>query len=125
MNPSELRFLVDVGVGKGIEKFLREEGYDTKTVRDIDPRMEDEKIIHTAVSENRMVITMDKDFGELVYHSSMEHNGVLLLRLEDANGSKKLQVVKHIMKNYSHRIKNCFCVFQNDKFRIKKQIFSP
>ena len=62
MNPSELRFLVDVGVGKGIEKFLREEGYDTKTVRDIDPRMEDEKIIHTAVSENRMVITMDKDF---------------------------------------------------------------
>jgi predicted nuclease of predicted toxin-antitoxin system len=64
MNSSGLRFLVDVGVGKGIEKYLREEGYDTKAVRDIDPRMEDEEIIHTAVSENRLVITMDKDFGE-------------------------------------------------------------
>ncbi|MBC2714103.1 MAG: DUF5615 family PIN-like protein [Desulfobacteraceae bacterium] len=120
MKSSELRFLVDVGVGIGIEKYLREEGYDTKAVREIDPRMEDEKIIRTAVSENRMVITMDKDFGELIYHSSMKHSGVLLLRLEDATGSEKLQVVKHIMKNYSDRIQNCFCVFQNDKFRIRK-----
>ena len=120
MNSFELKFLVDVGVGKGIEKYLLEEGYDTKPVRDIDPRMEDEEIIRTAISENRMVITMDKDFGELVYHSSMKHSGVLLLRLEDATGSEKLQVVKHIMKKYSGRIKNCFCVFQNDKFRIKK-----
>lgn len=120
MNSSELRFLVDVGVGKGIEKHLREEGYDTKAVRDIDPRMEDREIIRIAVSENRMVITMDKDFGELVHHSPMEHSRVLLLRLEDAIGSEKLQVVKHIMKNYSDRIKNCFCVFQNGKFRIRK-----
>lgn len=120
MNSPELRFLVDVGVGKGIERYLREEGYDTKAVRDTDPRMEDEEIIRTAVTENRMVITMDKDFGELVYHSSMEHSGVLLLRLEDATGTEKSQVVKYIMKNYSDRIKNCFCVFQNDKFRIKK-----
>ena len=67
-----------------------------------------------------MVITMDKDFGELVYHSSMEHSGVLLLGLEDATGTEKSQVVKYIMKNYSNQIKNCFCVFQNDKFRIKK-----
>ena len=119
MSSSELRFLIDVGVGKGIERYLQGEGYDTKAVRDIDPRMEDEEIIRIAVSENRMVITMDKDFGALVYHSSMEHSGVLLLRLEDATGTD-LQIVKHIMKNYSDRIKNYFCVFQNDKIRIKK-----
>ena len=45
--------------------------------------MEDEKIIRIAAKENRVVITMDKDFEELVYHSSMQHSGVLLLRLED------------------------------------------
>ncbi|MBU4344197.1 MAG: hypothetical protein KKC73_02105 [Proteobacteria bacterium] len=78
MNSSELRFLVDVGVGKGIERYLQEEGYDAKAVRDIDPRM------------------------------------------EDATGTEKLHVVKHIMKNYLDRIKNCFCVFQNDKLRIKR-----
>lgn len=120
MNASELKFLIDVGVGKGIEKYLREEGYDTKAVRDIDPRMEDENIIHTAITENRMVVTMDKDFGELVYHGSMKHCGVLLLRLEDATGTEKLLVVKHIMENYSSQIKDSFCVYQNGRFRIRK-----
>ena len=120
MNSMELKFLIDVGVGKGIENYLYAEGYDIKAVRDIDPCLEDEKIIRTAFLENRMVITMDKDFGELVYHSLMEHSGVLLLRLEDATGSKKLKVLKFIIENYSDRIKNCFCVFQNDKFRIRK-----
>ncbi|MBW2709266.1 MAG: DUF5615 family PIN-like protein, partial [Deltaproteobacteria bacterium] len=63
MNVSELKFLIDVGVGKGIENYLREEGYDAKAAGDIDSRMEDENIIHTALTENRMVVTMDKDFG--------------------------------------------------------------
>jgi len=120
MNASELKFLIDVGVGQGIEKYLREEGYDTKTVRDIDSRMEDEKIIHTAVAENRMVVTMDKDFGELVYRCSMKHCCVLLLRLEDATGTEKLKVLKHVMENYSSQIKDCFCVYQNDRFRIRR-----
>ena len=120
MNSIKIKFLIDVGVGKGIENYLHEEGYDIKSVRDIDPCLEDEKIIRTAFLENRMVITMDKDFGELVYHSLMEHSGVLLLRLEDATGSNKLKVLKFIIENYSDRIKNCFCVFQNDKFRIRK-----
>ncbi len=114
-----LRFIVDVGVGKSIEEYLSEVGYDTKAVRDIDPHMKDEEIIHIAAAENRIVITMDKDFGELVYHSSMKHSGVLLLRLEDANVAEKLLVVEHIMTNYSDQIKNCFCVFQNNKLRIR------
>jgi len=51
MNSSALRFLVDVGVGKGIEKYLRGRGFNTKAVRDIDPRMEDEESIRIAVTE--------------------------------------------------------------------------
>lgn len=120
MNLPQLKFLVDVGVGKAVENYLLEAGYDTKAVRDINPRMEDKEIILMAASEDRMVITMDKDFGELIYHSTLRHSGILLLRLEDATGSEKLEVLKHIMKNYADRIKNCFCVFQNDKFRIRK-----
>jgi len=120
MNPSELKFLVDVGIGKKVEAYLKSQGYDTKTVRDIDSRMEDKEIIQKAVSENRMVVTMDKDFGELVYHSSMKHSGVLLLRMEDATGQEKLQIIKNILTKYSEQIKNCFCVFQNNRFRIRK-----
>ena len=120
MSLSELRFLVDVGVSKKVEEYLQEQGYDVKAVRAIDTRMSDQAIIRLAASEDRIVVTMDKDFGELVYHSALKHSGVLLLRLEDATGSEKLKVVSNILKNYSHQIKNHFCVYQNNKFRIRR-----
>ncbi len=120
MNSSQLKFLVDVGVGKKVEQYLQEQGYDTKNVMSINSRMPGLDIIHLAALENRMIITMDKDFGELVYHSVIAHAGILLLRLEDATGLEKLQVVKSILEEHSSRIINCFCVFQNDRLRIRK-----
>ena len=63
---------------------------------------------------------MDKDFGELVYHSGMPHAGVILLRLDDADGIEKTKVVSNILKDHSYQLMNSFCVYQNDKFRIRK-----
>ena len=68
MSAGELKFLVDVGVGKKVEEYLLEKSYDAKAVRSLDQRMPDQEIIRLAALENRIVITMDKDFGELVYH---------------------------------------------------------
>jgi len=120
MNPKLLKFLVDVGVGKKVEDWLLENGYDIKAVRDMDPRMGDERILHIAVSEKRMVVTMDKDFGELVFNSGLPHSGVLLLRLEDANSERKVQIVERILTKYSDKLLNHFCVFQHGTLRIKK-----
>jgi predicted nuclease of predicted toxin-antitoxin system len=82
--------------------------------------MSDQEIIKLATNESRMVITMDKDFGELVYHSLMDHCGIILLRLEDATGVEKLKVIKEILTKYPDQIKDHFCVYQRDKFRIRK-----
>jgi len=122
MKSLQLKFLVDVGVGKQVEQYLQAQDYDVKTVRAIDNKMSDTDIVYLAVQENRMVITMDKDFGELVYHCGMEHCGVLLLRLEEATGVEKARVIADILANYSTQIYHCFCVFQNDKLRIKKTV---
>ena len=81
--------------------------------------MSDQEIIKIAAGEGRMIITMDKDFGELVYHSLLDHCGVILLRLEDATGTDKLEVVKEIISKYSQKIKNHFCVYQKGKFRVR------
>lgn len=120
MTDNSIKFIVDVGVGKSIENYLRDKGYDSKAVREIDPAMSDDDIIRLAATEKRMVVTMDKDFGELVYHSCMDHYGVLLLRLEDATVPEKLQIIKFLLNSYSSKMANCFCVFQKNKFRIKQ-----
>lgn len=115
-----LKLLVDVGVGKKVEKWLLNQGYDIKSVRDIDPRMPDKEILKIAVSEGRMTISMDKDFGELVYNSGLLHAGVLLLRLENARSDEKIKIVEKILKKHSYKLPNKFCVFKDGRLRIRK-----
>ena len=50
MSTGELKFLVDVGVGKKIEEYLLENGYDIKAVRLLDQKMPDQEIIRLAAS---------------------------------------------------------------------------
>jgi predicted nuclease of predicted toxin-antitoxin system len=116
----KLRFLVDVGVGKKVEQWLIENGHDVRVVRDINPSASDIDILNVASSEARMVITMDKDFGELVYNSGRPHAGVLILRLEQADGKTKAEVVQKIINRFADRIENCFCVYQDGRLRIRK-----
>ena len=115
-----MRFLIDVGVGKKVEKWLIENGYDAKAIRDINASMKDVDILKLAVSENRMIITMDKDFGELVYNSGLLHSGVLILRLEDATGEEKVEIVGKILTRFSDKIEGKFCVYQDGRLRIRK-----
>ena len=82
--------------------------------------MRDVEILKIAMEDKRTVITMDKDFGELIFNSGKKHFGVLLLRLDDANGEEKVYVVKEIIENYEKDLKNNFCVYQNSKLRVKK-----
>jgi len=120
MSEKGLKFLVDVGVSKKVEQWLRNHGYDIKSVRDINPRMSDKEILKIAASERRMVITMDKDFGELVYNSGLSHSGVLLLRLEEARSDEKVKIIEKILERYSDKLFNNFCVFKDWKLRIRK-----
>jgi predicted nuclease of predicted toxin-antitoxin system len=122
MKSTKLKFLVDMGVGKKVEEWLSKNDYDIKAIRDIDPKMKDIDVLRMAVTEKRMVITMDKDFGELVFNSGLNHSGVLLLRLEDANSDKKVKTVQEILKKYEEKLQNNFCVYQNEKIRIRKNI---
>jgi predicted nuclease of predicted toxin-antitoxin system len=114
-----MKFLVDVGVGKKVENWLKENGFDVLSVRDIDSRAKDSQILRWAVDQQRMIISMDKDFGELVYNSGKHHAGVLILRLEDADGDTKVEVTKKILAEYYDKIESHFCVFQDGRIRIR------
>ncbi len=116
---SKPTFLIDIGVGRVVEDWLAKAGYDVLTVREINPRMPDKDILSLADQEKRMVITMDKDFGELVHHASKSHAGVLLLRMEDATSFEKMTVISQLMRDYEEKLVGHFCVYQRGKLRIR------
>jgi len=121
MNLQGIKFLIDVGVGRGVEEFLASEGFDTKAVRDINPSMSDREVLRLALEEKRMIITMDKDFGELVYKSKLGHKGILVLRIEDANIADKVRTMSDIIKSYLGEINNSFCIYHRGKLRIRRK----
>ena len=114
-----MKFLVDVSVGKKVENWLKGNGFDVLSVRDIDSHAKDSQILRWAIDQQRMIITMDKDFGKLVYNSGMHHAGVLILRLEDADSDTKVEVTKKILAEYYDKIESHFCVFQDGRLRIR------
>ena len=120
MAVSNLKLLIDVSFGTGVESYLRNNGYDILSIREESPRATDEAILHLAVEQERLVVTMDKDFGELVYRSGKSHKGVLLLRLEDQNRQTKIDVLSRILDTYSAELIEHFSVYQNGQLRIKK-----
>ena len=81
--------------------------------------MNDSAIVKMGNEENAIIITMDKDFGELVFKKQIPHRGILLLRLENAVAEEKLAVIQNIIPAHLSEIKNHFAVYQNGNLRIR------
>jgi len=62
-----LKFLADECCETGLVTFSRNYGHDVSYILEEKPGIEDDKILLYAFTEGRILLTEDKDFGELVY----------------------------------------------------------
>lgn len=115
-----MKVLVDVGVGRLVEQWLAEQGHDVLAIRELNPRMSDSDILALAAAENRLVITMDKDFGDLVARAQQAHAGILLLRLEEADSQTKVRVVAEIFTSHANLLPGQYCVYQRTRLRARR-----
>jgi predicted nuclease of predicted toxin-antitoxin system len=79
-----MRFLGDMGVSTRTIAWLRKRGHDAVHLRDQNlQRLEDPDILAKARGEERVLLTMDLDFGYLVATSQSRLPSVILFRLSD------------------------------------------
>jgi predicted nuclease of predicted toxin-antitoxin system len=116
---SSLRFLVDVNVGLAVADSLRHRGHDVVFVGELDWSMPDPGLLSLAGREKRIIVTMDTDFGELVYNSGLPHAGVLLLRMPGASRDEKVRIVQDIIDRYGEQTPEHFCVYREGKLRVR------
>ena len=114
-----MKVLVDVSAGQAVAEAIRQMGHDVLFVRDRDPKMSDTNILDWAVSEGRLIVTMDKDFGDLVFRTRRSHCGILLLRLEAARTAEKIAVIQIAFNQYDWAITKHFCVYQDGRLRVR------
>lgn len=121
-----MKFLLDEDLSPKLAILLQKLGYPATHIREIQISLEDRQILEIAVSSQFIVITEDKDFGELVFKKGKTHAGVIFLRLEDQTLLNTKRVVKWLLSNYKDRIKDSFTtVTERDgklkvRFRKKK-----
>ncbi len=114
-----MKFLVDECTGTSVVACLRDEGHDAVAVVDIMPEADDEEILDRAVSEGRILVTNDKDFGEMVFRSGRVHRGVVLLRLRDERGENKVRMMKVVLAQVGERLSNHFVVATEAGIRVR------
>lgn len=114
-----MNFLADEGVDKPIVDLLRSSGFDVHYILETHPGSLDEVVLSIANDENRILITQDKDFGELVYRLRQVHQGVVLIRLGSTPASEKARIVTHVIKEYADKLTMAFTVIQASAVRIR------
>lgn len=115
-----MRILADEGVEKQIVETLRENGYDVKYILEINRGITDDEILTIANRENRVLMTRDKDFGELAYKNRMVHSGIILNRLSKLSTTQKVKLILDVLSRYGDQLLNAFTVIQPSKVRIKR-----
>jgi predicted nuclease of predicted toxin-antitoxin system len=114
-----MRFLVDESTGAAVVEYLRNSGHDVLADSEIMRQTEDPHILTLASSETRILITNDKDFGELVFRTGKTHHGVLLLRLRDESAMNRVRVVQSVLERYADRLPAHFVVASEGGVRVR------
>ncbi|MVM37790.1 hypothetical protein GO730_09650 [Spirosoma sp. HMF3257] len=95
-----MKWLVDECTGPSVGRWLRERGFDVYSVGEQSPGWPDWQVLAHAVSENRVVISNHKDFGELVFKSRIAHCGIVLMRLDDERIDNKITVLNRFFASF-------------------------
>ena len=113
-----MRFLVDECTGPAVAHWLRAQGHEVASVYDETPGISDEEVLRRANEEGRILVTIDKDFGEHIYLHRRRHYGVILLRLADERSTVKIRVLERLMAQHQDALPGQFVVVTERQVRF-------
>jgi len=116
-----LRFLADENVERQLVHALRDAGHDVEYIAELAPGSTDEEVLARAGDRSAIVITEDKDFGELVHRRKQANAGVVLLRLRGLTPGKKVAVALQVFADHSADFAGAFSVVTETGVRVRRQ----
>ena len=97
-----MRLCADENIGEDCVKRLREEGHDVLWIRETAPGISDQDVLARAFADTRLLITLDKDFGELVFRQgTADSHGVILFRISQPSAAIVAERVASVLMSRS------------------------
>lgn len=112
-----MKFLLDENIGKKVAYFLQSSNHIVFRVKQINPGAPDYKVLRLAVSKESILITSDKDFGELIFKEKQFSIGVIFLRLQDESSNNKIKAIKLVLSKHKN-IENRFITVKEKEGRF-------
>ncbi len=116
-----MKFLADENVDAQIVETLRGNQHEVVYVAELAPGISDEQVLALANREGCLLLTEDKDFGELVFRMRRQSHGVILIRLAGLSSREKIEIVSTIIAAHVDELKHSFSVINSNGIRIRQQ----
>ena len=114
-----MRFLLDVcAASNNMHALLTGMGHDVLSALERDPRAADEELLELANEEQRILITEDKDFGELVFVHQMRHP--CIIRFVEMRVEEKAAAMRDLIEHHADDMRGgAIIVVTRDRVRIR------
>lgn len=114
-----MRWIVNENVSGTVIRSLRDSGHDVLAVKELLRGASDREILGRAQIEGRIVVTHDKDFGELAFrHDLPANSGIILFRLSGTNADSDNRRVLAVLESRGDWSGH-FAVVTDDRIRIR------
>jgi len=115
-----MNLLADENVDAPVVDRLRADGHDVVYVAELAPGIPDDPVLDDANARSALLLTGDKDFGELVCRLGRVHGGVVLLRLDGLTPAAKAEVVAEVIRDRGPELIGAFSVISPGAVRVRR-----
>ncbi len=117
-----MNVLADEGVDGPIVRRLRQDGHKVLYVAELAVGISDPEVLNLANEADCVLLTADKDFGELIFRQRRLTKGVLLMRLAGLSLARKAEIVAAVIKEHGVILPYGFSVINANTFRTRRSL---
>ena len=114
----KIKYLADENIPLMVIKELREEGFAIESIPTNKRGMSDKELLELANKTGQVLITFDKDFGQLVFKEKIQSKGIVLLRFAPTSLSKIKSIIKKILEEKDFNPLGKFVVIHETHMRL-------
>ena len=112
-----MRFLIDENISPLIADALRAAGHDVTAAVLVCPGAPDSQVVRLAIDDARMIISEDKDFGELAFRDGLHPLGLVRLVLQGQTPAEKATRILQVLQTESTAIAGAILVVEPSRTR--------
>lgn len=114
-----MKFFVDENLPRMVVEWLRAGGCDVLCAAESEPGETDIAWIELALRDERILLTQDKDFGDLIYRNGLASHGVVLLRLDEFVAAEILARLQEVWSVIEANPSGRFIVVTESRVRVR------